>query len=447
MHSCLGRALAAFALALPLAASAVDDDWVTISRDGSREIQVDRASVIPSDAGTRIAWARMVMSPEEAERAGYTAVLALNRFDCLNRGFLTVRRRYIDERNVVLREEEVIDQAMRPVASGGVDDRLWREICRPPSSSDLVSLAGEADRIAAALETLPSAKPVTVATAAPVPVAAAAPAVTGPASSAPAPLASTAPAVAALPPPPPQPAAPPAPSSAPRVAPRYPLPDWDYGDLHGPQQWGVMRPEWAACREGKRQSPIELQSGLVVQLEPVEFDYLPTLFRVIDTGRLLRIQTGAGLGARIRGERYELIYVEVHRPGQERVDGVVHDLSVDLHHRSADGRMAVVSIQFRAGTAPNSVLTTLLSALPLERGAQYGPDFSIDLRPLLPSDPAHFMYSGSLTSPPCTEGVLRVVMKQPMEVSWEQLGVISRLHPPSARPLQDGFDRRVLESR
>jgi carbonic anhydrase len=228
---------------------------------------------------------------------------------------------------------------------------------------------------------------------------------------------------------------------------RHPRPDWSYDDPYGPLQWGKLRPEWSVCDSGKRQSPIELQSGLVVNLEPIEFDYSPSFFRVIDTGRLLRIQTGEGLGARIRGDRYELIYIEMHRPGEARVDGVIHDLSVDLHHRAADGRMAVVSVQFRADAVPNPVIATWLSSLPLERGGQYAPSFGVDLRPLLPRDPAHFLYIGSLTSPPCTEGVLRVVMKQPMNVSWEQLGVIAQLHPPSARPLQDGFDRRVLESR
>lgn len=428
MHSCLGRILAATVLALPLAASAVEDDgWVTVSRDGSRQIQVDRASIVQSDAGTRVAWARMVLSPAEAAGAGFTAVLALNRYDCYNRGFATIRRRYLDADSVVLREEEVRDPAMRPVARSGVDDRLWREICRPPSSGDLTALADEAERLAAALESLPaSATP--------------APAASAQRKSAPAPE----PTPAALPRVEPEPAPPPARKPP---ASRHPLPDWSYDETNGPVMWGKLRPEWAVCDSGRRQSPIELQSGLVVNLSPVEFDYPATLFRVIDTGRLLRIQTGEGLSARIRGERFELIYIEVHRPGEARVDGVIHDLSVDLHHRAADGRMAVVSVQFRAGNTPNPVLNTWLSSLPLERGGQFAPEFGVDLRALLPKDPAHFLYVGSLTSPPCTEGVLRVVMKQPMEVSWEQLGVIARLHPPSARPLQDGFGRRVLGSR
>lgn len=432
MHFSPGRSLAAFVLALPLTVLAVDE-WVTVSRDGSREIQIDRGGIVMSDAGTRVAWARMVLSPEEAGRAGYTEVLALNRFDCLNRGFSTIRRRYLDARSVVVREEEVRDQAMRPVSRGGVDDRLWQEICRPPSSRDLVGLAEKAERLAAALESVPSA-----------------PAATPPVSaSRPSPRVTPGPALAEAPKGEERPvaSAPPAPPAKPPVAVRHPRPDWSYDDPYGPLSWGKLRPEWSACDSGKRQSPIELQSGLVVNLEPVEFDYSPSFFRVIDTGRLLRIQTGEGLGARIRGERFELIYIEVHRPGEARVDGVIHDLSVDLHHRAADGRMAVVSVQFRAGTVPNPVIATWLSSLPLERGGQYAPSFGVDLRPLLPRDPAHFLYIGSLTSPPCTEGVLRVVMKQPMTVSWEQLGVIAQLHPPSARPLQDGFDRRVLESR
>lgn len=433
MPPCLGRILAVIALALPLAVPA-EDGWVTVSRDGKREVQVDRAGIVQSDAGTRVAWARMVLSPAEAAEAGYTTVLALNRYDCLNRGFATIRRRYLDDRNVVLREDEVGDQSSRPVARGGVDDRLWREICRPPSTGDLVRLAEEAERVAAALAAKPAPEPA----AAPVPEPAAR-----------LPSARQPPAV--VPPTPPSsrgaPAAKPEQAAAKPYAPRHPGIAWSYEGITGPELWGKLRPDWALCSTGRRQSPIDLRFGMAVDLEPVLFDYRPTYFRVIDTGQLLRIQVGEGLGVRIRGERYELVFIELHRPGEPHIEGRAFDASVELHHRAADGRIAVVSVLFEAGPEPHPVLQTWFGSLPLERGGQYEPRFAMDLAPLVPRQTGYFLYSGSLTMPPCTEGVTRVVMKEPLRMSWEQLGVLARLHPPNARPLQIPYERLVLESR
>lgn len=217
--------------------------------------------------------------------------------------------------------------------------------------------------------------------------------------------------------------------------------------MTGPELWGRLRPDWELCARGERQSPTPLDAAMQVALEPLEFDYRESFFRVMDAGQLLRIQVGEGLAARIRGERYELTHIDLHRPGESHVDGRSFDLSAELHHRAADGRMAVVSVQFQAGTRPHPVLQSWLGSLPLERGGQYAPDFAVDVQALIPPERGYILYSGSLSVPPCTEGVTRVVMKAPLEMSWEQLGVLARLHPPNARPLQPLKGRIVLESR
>lgn len=430
----LRRSLAAVVITAPLFALAAEDGWVTVVRDNNRQVQIDRAGIVQSDAGTRVAWARMQLAPGEAEAAGYASVHALNRYDCLNRSFTTVRRRYLDARLAIVREEELSDQTPQPVVRGGVDERLWREVCQPPRKDELLDLGLEAERLARAVEAQSAARPAAV----PEPPRPPSPArLVEPTRPPPAPAAASAKTARG---------ARSAPAAEP-YSPRHPLPQWDYEGITGPLMWGRLLPDWSACDAGRRQSPIELQSGLVVPLEPVVFDYRPTYFRVIDTGQLLRIHAGEGLWAKIRGVRYELIYIDVHRPGETRIDGRIFDLSVDLHHRAADGSLAVVSIQFEAGNVANPAIASWLASLPLERGGQYTPDYAMDLSPLLPASPAHFLYSGSLTTPPCTEGVTRIVMKQPLSLSWEQLGVIAQLHPPSARPLQDAFGRRVLESR
>lgn len=124
-----------------------DDSWETVMRDRNRQVQIDRASIIQSDRGTKVAWARVVLAPAEAAAAGYMTVQALNRYDCVNRSILTVSRRYLDARNIVVREDRVVDSRPQLVSSNTVDERLWREVCRPPSVADLEKIADDIGRI------------------------------------------------------------------------------------------------------------------------------------------------------------------------------------------------------------------------------------------------------------------------------------------------------------
>lgn len=435
------RVLVAALVALGVAPAVAESDWLTVAHNDERRVELDRAGVIHSDSGTRVAWARMLLGQTEAAELGYTAVFALNRYDCRDRTFVPVRRRYLDDRNIVVREEEVADRTPRALSQAGVDERLWREVCQPPSHEALAQVARMAERRSGAAgnaekassnarEKMPLSKAAPVKTAVKLNAKRVSPA------------------------PKPESKVEPTPAIVPEDSPRpktrregSSLPEWSYEGLAGPVMWSRLRPEWSLCGEGERQSPIDLDSALTVGLEPVQFNYRPIHVRVFDTGRGLRILPGEKLTAEIRDERFELSYIEVHRPGEERIDGRIHDLSVDLHHRAADGRFAVVSIQFSASDRSHPVIDSWLAALPLERGDTHAPSVRVDLGTLLPAEPGYVLYSGSLTSPPCTEGVLRVVMRQAQSLSHAQLAVIARLHPPSARPLQSLEGRRVLGSR
>jgi len=129
------------------------DSWAVVMRDADRSLEIDRTAIIPSDGGAKVAWVRLVVSPAEAAKVGYTTVKALNRYDCTNRGFFTVKRVYLDADHFVLNEEEVTDRKMIAVARNSVDERLWREVCRPPSVKDLAEVAAQAGSAAAGAKT------------------------------------------------------------------------------------------------------------------------------------------------------------------------------------------------------------------------------------------------------------------------------------------------------
>ena len=126
---------------------------------------------------------------------------------------------------------------------------------------------------------------------------------------------------------------------------------------------------------------------------------------------------------------------------------MAHDMALYLQHRAEDGRMAILSLLLSAGGEANPALQTLWNNLPLDRGREFTPDAVLDLPALLPAEPGHYLYTGSLPMPPCTEDVLWVVMKQPLPIADEQLAVFARLYPRNGRPIQPANGRLLLESR
>ncbi|MCB1885962.1 MAG: carbonic anhydrase family protein [Rhodocyclaceae bacterium] len=221
---------------------------------------------------------------------------------------------------------------------------------------------------------------------------------------------------------------------------------WDYSGIGGPDNWGKLKPEFSTCENGNRQSPIDISDGIRVDLAPIEFSYLPSYFRIVDNGHTVQVNLGTGSTIRVMGRTYDLIQFHFHRPSEFRIGGRGYDMEVHLVHQDLDGRLAVVSVMLERGTA-HPIVQTLWNNLPLERQASYAPEIAIDPNDLLPVDRRYATFMGSLTTPPCTEGVMWMVMRQPVQVSVDQIAIFSRLHPMNARPLQDMADRLIKMSR
>lgn len=476
---------------LMVSAFAQGAEWETVLRDRTRQVELDRASVLQSDPGTMVAWGRIVMSEREVAETGYASVKALNRYDCNNRSFYTIKRVYLDAEHQVIRDERVAEPKPIQVTPGSVDEHLWRQVCKPPSARDLKKVAEEASRAATS-----AVKPAeVVATPAPPlrtaefrPAAVDAPQLK-PASEA----ASAEPRVA--PEPVPQIQLPPRPSAlaakevagsgasaAPatvraaqplvRRKPRQTVaePDshgfvnglalgipapvrahreihWSYEGDTGPDQWGRINPEWSTCASGQRQSPIDIRDGIRVDLEPIRFEYRPAQFRIMDNGHTVQAKLGFGNTLAVMGRRFELSQIHFHRPSEERIEGRAFDMVAHLVHQDLDGRLGVVAVLLEVGPKPNPVLQTLWNNLPLERNSEYAPQDAIDPRQLLPGSGDYYTYMGSLSEPPCSEDVLWMVMKQPVQISEDQLRIFARLYPRNARPIQRVNDRLIKESR
>jgi carbonic anhydrase len=221
--------------------------------------------------------------------------------------------------------------------------------------------------------------------------------------------------------------------------------DWSYGGESGPQAWGRLKPEFSKCASGTRQSPIDIRDGIRVDLEPVQFDYKPSAFRVLDNGHTVQVNVAPGNSIEVMGRRFELVQFHFHRPSEERIEGKSFDMVAHLVHKDAGGRLAVVAVLLERGAA-HPLVQSVWNNLPLEKGDEVSARNPLDLNQLLPKDTRYFIYMGSLTTPPCSEGVLWMVMQQPVTVSAEQIDVFARLYPMNARPIQQASGRLIKQS-
>jgi carbonic anhydrase len=220
---------------------------------------------------------------------------------------------------------------------------------------------------------------------------------------------------------------------------------WTYEGESGPANWSKINSDWALCAGGRRQSPIDIRDGIKVDLEQITFDYHPSSFNEIDNGHTIQVTVGGGNFITVGNQTYELEQFHFHRPSEERVNGKGTEMVIHLVHKSAEGKLAIVAVLLERGKQ-HSLIQTVWNNLPLEKHELVAPSVVLDLKDVLPEKREYYTYMGSLSEPPCTEGVLWLVMKQPMQASPAQMALFSRLYPLNARPVQQGFGRMIKES-
>lgn len=226
-----------------------------------------------------------------------------------------------------------------------------------------------------------------------------------------------------------------------------PTPDWSYEGATGPQAWAALSPQWALCASGQRQSPVDLRGGLPVSGEALRFDYRPGAFSVVDDGRTLRVEPAPGNLLDFGGRRWALRHFTLHRPGEGRIDGRDFPMSLHLLHADEAGQLLIVALLLdEGGTAPQPLLQQVLAHLPLEPRQAVVARVPLDPAALLPAMRGYYTTMGSLSTPPCTEGVQWVVMRHPVALSTAQLRLFERVLPYSARPLQPLAGRRILQT-
>jgi len=222
-------------------------------------------------------------------------------------------------------------------------------------------------------------------------------------------------------------------------------PHWGYTGEGAPDRWGELNPDNKLCAIGTRQTPIDIRDTLKVDLERIQFEYRASKFTVLDNGHTIQVNVEPGNLLTVMQRRYELVQFHFHKPSEERVNGRGYDMVAHLVHKDEEGRLAVVAVLLERG-GDQAQVQQVLNNLPLEKHQPNPAADPIDLNHLLPAERGYYTFMGSLTTPPCSEGVLWMVMRQPVPIGAAQLAIFAKLYPMNARPVQPAGGRTIKES-
>ena len=385
--------------------------WVAISSGKQQpRIEVDSSSMHQASEGKWRLWHREIYAKPIMPESGaftYSKRTALTEFDCAKKTAALLQQNYVTDYGTELKAETFDGTEVEPVRPDSSLEKVFNYACKNHNKP------------------APVAKPVVApAEAAPAPVA-----VAPVAESKEAPKKAKKGKKGAEEPPPPS------------------HPHWSYTGNTAPEKWGSLSTEYATCSTGQRQSPIDIRKTVQADLAPIQFAYKPVPLSIVDNGHSIKVDTPDAGGITVNGDSYELVQLHFHKPSEEKLNGKTYDMVVHLVHQSKEGKLAVVGVMMEAGKE-QPLIRTFWTHLPLEQDKPVTlPNVKIDPTLLIPAKRSYYTFIGSLTTPPCTEGVLWLIMKTPMQVSKEQLAGFGTVYKNNVRPIQGVNGRVIKESR
>ena len=217
---------------------------------------------------------------------------------------------------------------------------------------------------------------------------------------------------------------------------------WGYDGDRGPARWSSLDKAFAACAEGNEQSPIDLAGAAAGDYPAVKFHYGPRMSTVVNNGHTIQVNVDRGSGIVLDDIRYELVQFHFHHGSEHTVGGVRLPMEMHLVHRSDRGALAVVGVLLEEGAA-NATLAPIWERFPRQANWAVALPEAVDAAALLPGPRMAWRYRGSLTTPPCTEGVSWIVMTEPVPLSAAQVAAFGAIFPRNFRPVQP-LNRRTL---
>ena len=240
----------------------------------------------------------------------------------------------------------------------------------------------------------------------------------------------------------------------PAPAPADSDPVWHYEGEEGPEHWGDLSPAFATCREGRMQSPIDIAAATTTDQAPaLTLRFAPATLRIahhehiadgINNGHTIQVTYDEGDTLTVGDRAYELVQYHFHTPSEHTFAGRRYPMEMHLVHRAAGGSLAVVAVMIDEGRH-DAAFDPIWANLPGTRGIEkHYEHIKVDVDALLPSVHASYRYDGSLTTPPCTEGVSWFVLTTPIDLDRSQIAAFSALISQNSRPVQPLNGRTVL---
>ena len=219
--------------------------------------------------------------------------------------------------------------------------------------------------------------------------------------------------------------------------------DWAYNGPHDPAHWSELTPEYIKCAEGQRQSPIDIETFKSSEVSShIEFHYESSSVEMVNDGHTVKAIPDKDNYVIALDKTYHMKQVHFHDPSEHHLDGVIYPMEIHMVHMDSAGGLAVIALLVKEGP-PNEVLGAIWSGLPDELDEHSRPDGKLDMFKLIPDLKDIYHYQGSLTTPPCTEGVEWFIIGDPIAMSKLQIQQFKSLHAGNNRPIQEQASGQV----
>lgn len=219
-------------------------------------------------------------------------------------------------------------------------------------------------------------------------------------------------------------------------------PQWGYEGATNPTKWGKIARDFATCELGVDQSPIDITGVAKGQPAQIAFNYKSSPLAVVNNGHSIQVNYEPGSTISIDGEEYQLLQFHFHTPSEHKIAGKAAAMELHFVHRDPAGKLAVVGVMINEGKE-NPLIAKVWNAIPSAGKTNTVNNINIDANNLLPLHKSYYSYAGSLTTPPCSEGVKWNVLAEPITVSKAQIREFEKFYPVNARPIQPTRTRRI----
>lgn len=208
---------------------------------------------------------------------------------------------------------------------------------------------------------------------------------------------------------------------------------------------GGIRSKILTCSEGKNQSPVNLTGMIESALSPITINYQSGGNEILNNGHTIQVNYKPDSNIAVSGHTFELKQFHFHSPSENTIEGHSYPMEAHFVHADKDGNLAVIAVMFKEGEK-NAALEKAWALMPGHADVKHSLPESVDANLLLPRDHAYYRFNGSLTTPPCSEGVLWLVMKYFNTASKEQIEKFTHtMHHPNNRPIQPANARAILK--